>query len=57
MRTTVREFMVHYHKERNHQGLNNRLIQPDAAHLANNGPLQRQERLGGNLNYYYRAAA
>ena len=57
LRTAVREFMVHYHKERNHQGLNNRLIQPDPGHLANTGPVQRNERLGGKLNYYYRAAA
>ena len=57
LRTAVREFMAHYHNERNHQGLNNRLIQPDPDHLANTGPVQRQERLGGKLNYYYRAAA
>ena len=49
--------MVHYHNERNHQGLNNRLIQPDAGHLANEGAVQRQERLGGKLNYYCRSAA
>ncbi len=57
LRMAVREFMAHYHKERNHQGLNNRLIQPDPDHLANTGPVQRQQRLGGKLNYYYRAAA
>jgi putative transposase len=57
LRTAVREFMAHYHEERNHQGLNNRLIQSDQGHLANTGPVQRQERLGGKLNYYYRAAA
>jgi putative transposase len=26
LRTAVREFVGHYHMERNHQGLNNRLI-------------------------------
>ena len=42
---------------RNHQGLGNRLIMPDEPHAAHRGPLRRRERLGGMLNYYYRAAA
>jgi len=45
------------HKERNHQGLSNRLIQPESDHLENTGAIQRRERLGGMLNYYYRTAA
>ena len=57
LRTAVREFMAHYHEERNHQGLDNRLIQPNPDQLANTGPVQRHARLGGKLNYYYRAAA
>ena len=57
LRTALREFMAHYPAERNHLGLENRLIQPDPIHLANTGPVQRQDRLGGKLNYYYRAAA
>jgi transposase InsO family protein len=56
LRTAVQSFVVHYHLERNHQGLGNRLIQPDAEHLTNTGAVQRRERLGGMLNYYYRAA-
>jgi len=46
-----------YHTERNHQGLANRLISPEAGHLGNAGVVQRRQRLGGMLNYYYRAAA
>jgi len=46
-----------YHSERNHQGLGNRLIQPDPDHLVNTGAVQCRERLGGRLNYYYRTAA
>jgi hypothetical protein len=46
-----------YHHERNHQGLANRLISPEADHLAKAGVVQRRQRLGGMLNYYYRAAA
>jgi transposase InsO family protein len=57
LRTAVQNFVAHYHNERNHQGLDNRLIQPDPDHLENPGEVQRRERLGGLLNYYYRAAA
>ena len=49
--------MAHYHSERNHQGLANRLILPEPDHLANTGAVQRRECLGGLLNYYYRAPA
>ena len=57
LRTAVQNFVAHYHSERNHQGLDNRLIQPDPVHLANTGTVQRRERLGGMLNYYHRVAA
>ena len=49
--------MAHYHSERNHQGLANRLICPEADHGSGEGEVQRRERLGGLLNYYYRQAA
>src|SRR5260370_29876546 len=55
--TAVQNVVAHYHSERNHQGLGNRLIKPDPNHLANTGAVQRRERLGGMLNYYYRTAA
>jgi transposase InsO family protein len=54
-RRAVAEFVEHYHRERNHQGLGNTLIagQPtlDVA-----GRVHRRARLGGLLNYYQRAA-
>jgi putative transposase len=56
LRTAIQNFMMHYHRERNHQGLSNRLIEPEPG-LAKTGPVQRRERLGGMLNYYYRTAA
>jgi putative transposase len=56
LRTAIHTFVAHYHTERNHQGLSNRLINPEQ-HLANTGGLQRRQRLGGMLKYYYRAAA
>src|SRR5215472_14328166 len=56
LRTAVGNFIAHYHSERNHQGLANRLINPEVGHLGNTGVVQRRQRLGGMLNYYYRAA-
>jgi putative transposase len=57
LRTAIQNFVMHYHSERPHQGLENRLICPKPDHLGNTGMLQQQQRLGGLLNYYYRAAA
>ena len=48
LRLAIYHFILHYHLERNHQGLGNRLIVPI---------VQRRERLGGMLSYYYRDAA
>ncbi len=57
LRKGIQEFITHYHGERNHQGLGNRLIMPDEWHAGHRGAIRRRERLGGMLNYYYRAAA
>jgi transposase InsO family protein len=57
LRTAVQNFVEHYHAERNHQGLSNRIICPEAGHLGASGAIQRRQRLGGMLNYYYRDAA
>ena len=54
--TALHHFVAHYHIERNHQGLANRIISPDPAELRTTGAVQRRGRLGGMLNYYYRAA-
>jgi putative transposase len=53
----IRQFMAHYHTERNHQGLENRLLQPLSATTLPHHPIQRRQRLGGILSYYHRAAA
>jgi transposase InsO family protein len=53
-RRAVSEFVVHYHRERNHQGLDNALI--EGAALNGAGRVRRQSRLGGLLNFYTRAA-
>jgi putative transposase len=56
LRRAISEFVTHYHLERNHQGLGNRLIL-HRAKLNTDGSLRRRDRLGGLLNYYYREAA
>ena len=56
LRTAVTEYVVHYHTERNHQGLGNELITPLPASANDAGPIVSRERLGGILNYYCRAA-
>jgi transposase InsO family protein len=54
-RRAVREYVEHYHLERNHQGIGNALIAgAPAARIA--GVIRRRPRLGGLLNYYERAA-
>jgi transposase InsO family protein len=56
LRKVVREFVEHYHRERNHPGIGNRLITSEACSSDRRGAIQRRQRLGGMLNYYYRAA-
>ena len=46
-----------YHTERNHQGLNNRLIVPTETIGTTTGTVRTRRRLGGMLNYYYRQVA
>jgi transposase InsO family protein len=50
-RRAITEFVEHYHRERNHQGLDNRLIARTPPMHAT-GRLHRHRRLGGLLNYY-----
>jgi transposase InsO family protein len=53
----VREFLIHYHQERNHQGLENRIIEPGEEVGRSEGEVCCRERLGGMLRYYHRRAA
>ncbi|PYQ71348.1 MAG: hypothetical protein DMG04_21545 [Acidobacteria bacterium] len=56
LRRAIREFVAHYHGERNHQGLQNQLITRPVAHRQD-GPIACRDRLGGLLKYYHRPAA
>ena len=57
LRRAVAAFLEHYHFERNHQGLENMIIEPgdEVGRVA--GKIESRERLGGMLRYYYRRAA
>jgi putative transposase len=57
LRNAVSEYAAHYHLERNHQGLDNELIEKPIDGPWVYGVVARRERLGGVLNYYYRRAA
>lgn len=57
LRHAITQYKSHYHGERNHQGIGNRLLQPLADVDERQGPIKRRQRLGGMLSYYHRAAA
>ena len=57
LRRAVTAYLEHYHTERNHQGLGNRLINPGKEVGQSEGDIQCREHLGGMLKYYYRDAA
>ena len=54
LRQAIHEFVIHYHRERNHQGLENRLITPMEKTFDPAATIERRQRLGGLLNYYHR---
>ena len=53
----IRQYLTHYHTERNHQGLGNVRLAPAPANEVESGCVVRRDRLGGLLRYYYRDAA
>ena len=57
LQRALKEFVAHYHRERNHQGLGNRIIDPGDEVGQELGDVRGRERLGGLLRYYYRKAA
>ena len=57
LRKALHEFVVHYHHERNHQGLGNRVIIEEKSGVGSTGAIRCRQRLGGMLSYYYREAA
>jgi hypothetical protein len=57
LRNTVGQFLSHFHSERNHQGLGNKIVEPGKEVGLASGRVECRERLGGLLKYYYRDAA
>ena len=59
LRHVLSEYLVHFHRERNHQGKDNVLLFPAATQAKNrvDGSVDCKERLGGLLKYYHREAA
>ena len=57
LRNAIREYLAHYHAERNHQGLENQIIDPPDDLGVASGSIVRRQRLGGMLNFYHRRAA
>jgi putative transposase len=59
LRRALREYLIHYHAERNHQGKDNVLLFSTATQAMNrvDGSVGCKERLGGLLKYYRREAA
>jgi len=55
----LKEYLNHYHQERNHQGKKNRLLFPshDLKYSNRKGKIKCRSRLGGKLKYYYSEAA
>ena len=52
-RRAPRNFVEHYHLERNHQGVGNEFLVADETNQSN-GTIRRRERLGGLLSFYHR---
>ena len=56
LRRAVAEFILHYHGERNHQGLGNALLEAEECVGSPHGKVRCRKRLGGLLSYYHRDA-
>ena len=57
LREAVTEYVIHYHGERAHQGLDHQILQPGLEAGQQAGEIVCRERLGGLLKYYHRQAA
>ena len=59
LRRALREYVTHYHEERNHQGKGNVLLFPlnRPSTPSSDRSVRCRERLGGRLKYYHREAA
>ena len=56
LRRALREYGAHFHRERPHQGIGNKVIAPKPSDNSPTGEILETERLGGLLRSYHRAA-
>jgi len=56
LRNAIREYVEHYHRERPHQGLANEVIDRARQRPTSGTEVRCEERLGGLLRHYTRAA-
>jgi putative transposase len=57
LRRVIANHIAHYTLERNHQGLDNELIEKSDSAPEIQGTVKRKERIGGLLSYYHREVA
>ncbi|OGV48751.1 MAG: hypothetical protein A2X49_04040 [Lentisphaerae bacterium GWF2_52_8] len=57
LRRAVKNYLEHYHSERNHQGIRNCIPFPEGELGLREGKIKTRTRLGGLLKYYYRDQA
>ena len=57
LQAATTSYVEHYLRERNHQGMDNRLLIPGREVGEKAGEVVCRERLGGLFRYYYRQAA
>jgi transposase InsO family protein len=55
LRRAVSQYLIHYHEERHHQSMGNKILFPRQER--GSGPVRCKERLGGLLRFYHRDAA
>ena len=51
LKLAINQYLKHYNEERNHQGIENRLIKTEI--MSREGDITSQKRLGGMLTYYF----
>lgn len=57
LREITREWLKYYNTERNHQGIEERIIKPSDGIGKSEGSVEMRSRLGGLLHYYHRKAS
>jgi putative transposase len=57
LRHALAQYAAHYHRERNHQGVGNQLLQNSGTFACVGEAVRRRQHLDGMLSFYHRAAA